>query len=681
MSKPLKWFLIIGGALCALVIAALIILPMFIDVQKFKPLIEKEVSKATGRTFTLGDNIKLSLFPLAVLSFNDLHLGNPKGFKEKDFVSIKQFDARVKLFAFVLSRFKQVKIKRFVIEEPKIVFEIQKNGRNSLDGILKKAGKKPKVKKPPKEDKPKKGIPIQGIAVDEFAITKGTIIFIDHKKGDQKEISAINLKLEDLSLDQPIQIVFSAIIDTYPMALEGSMGPMGEDINNIGKGPMRIDLSMTAINELKMDVNGEVIDPATDLQYDLAINVPSFSPRKMMRSIDQPFPVKTSDPNTLKNVELAFHVNGDKQHVAISDGVMRLDNSNLTFNASASEFSKPKLVFNLNLDGIDLDRYLPKKEKKGSKAKKQPTSKSRSAKKKPINYAPLRKLELDGNAKIGNLKVSNAKLQDIHIGITGRNGIFNIKPATLALYDGTLNATSIVNVTQNSPRTNIQLNADRVQIAPLIKDVLNKEYIEGATQATIAMSMAGDDPKIIKKTLNGNGEVVFTDGSIIGLDLVGMVTNIESAFDVSLADEQQPKTEFTELRAPFTINNGVLSTTDTVLKSPALQTLMTGTSSIPNETLDFRVEPRFVATRTEKADSPEEEVKKKVTEVKVPVLITGTYSNPKFRPDVRKLLQNAVEEQLFESKEFKKVFEKEELKPLEDATKQLLKGILKEKQK
>ena len=137
MNKALKWFLIIGGGLCVLIITALIILPMFIDVQKYKPLVEKEVSKATGRTFTIGDEIKLSLFPLAVLSFNDLHLGNPQGFEEKDFVSIKRFDARVKLFAFLLSRFKEIKVKRFIIEEPRIVMETQKDGRNSLAGIVK----------------------------------------------------------------------------------------------------------------------------------------------------------------------------------------------------------------------------------------------------------------------------------------------------------------------------------------------------------------------------------------------------------------------------------------------------------------------------------------------------------------------------------------------------------------
>jgi len=687
MNKALKWFLIIGGGLCVLIIAALIILPMFIDVQKYKPLIEKEVSKATGRTFTIGDEIKLSLFPLAVLSFNDLHLGNPQGFEEKDFVSIKQFDARVKLFAFLLSRFKEIKVKRFIIEEPKIVMETQKDGRNSLEGIVKSGVTKPEAEQKSKKDKPAKSLPIQTFAVDEFAITNGTIILIDHAKGDRKEISAITLKLDDLSLDQPIRVFFSALIEKYPFALEGNAGPLGKDLNSIGKGTMHIDLSFTAINHLKMDMKGDISDPAVDPRFDLTFNAPSFSPRKMMNSINQPFPVKTTDPKALEKVGISFHVKGNKTAVSVSDGLILIDDSNLTFTASAGEFSKPKVAFDVNLDGIDLDRYMPEKEKKKTEEKKEkkvkPQVTKQPGKKNKINYAPLRKLELDGKGKIGNLKVSNVKIQDINVKISGRNGIFKIHPATLAMYDGSLAATSVLNVTQDTPKTDMQLKADSIQIAPLIKDFLNKEYIEGTTHANISLGMAGDDPKIIKKTLNGDGELLFKDGALIGIDLLGMVSNVESAFSVSLEDEQQPKTEFTELRAPFTITNGVLNTTGTILKSPVLQTVITGNASLPKETLDFTVEPRFVATSVKKAETAEAEAtdedKKKITEIKVPVLITGTFSDPKFRPDLRKLLQSSVEDELFESKEFKKVFEKKELKPLEDATKNLIKGILKKK--
>ena len=44
MGKGLKWILIIGGGLTIFVIAALIIIPFFVDINKYKPEIEKWVA-------------------------------------------------------------------------------------------------------------------------------------------------------------------------------------------------------------------------------------------------------------------------------------------------------------------------------------------------------------------------------------------------------------------------------------------------------------------------------------------------------------------------------------------------------------------------------------------------------------------------------------------------------------
>ncbi len=131
MRKAIKWIGIIGGAFVIVLIAALLVIPMFIDVQSYKPEIEKEVTKATGRPFKIGGDLRLSLFPWAGLAFSDLHLGNPPGYKEKDFLSIKSFDAKVKLIP-LLSR--NIQIERFVIDTPKAFLEKEQRGPGQLGG-------------------------------------------------------------------------------------------------------------------------------------------------------------------------------------------------------------------------------------------------------------------------------------------------------------------------------------------------------------------------------------------------------------------------------------------------------------------------------------------------------------------------------------------------------------------
>ena len=59
--KAVKWLVIIGGSLVVLVIAALLIIPAFVDINKYKPEIENQVAKATGRAFSIGSDLDLTL--------------------------------------------------------------------------------------------------------------------------------------------------------------------------------------------------------------------------------------------------------------------------------------------------------------------------------------------------------------------------------------------------------------------------------------------------------------------------------------------------------------------------------------------------------------------------------------------------------------------------------------------
>ena len=125
MGKGLKWILIIGGGLTLFVVAALIIIPFFVDINKYKPEIEKRVAEATGRPFTIGSDLDLSLFPFAGIKFSNLQLGSPQGFQEKEFVTIKEFEVRVKLIPLIS---KEVQVNRFIMNQPRIVLVKNKTG-------------------------------------------------------------------------------------------------------------------------------------------------------------------------------------------------------------------------------------------------------------------------------------------------------------------------------------------------------------------------------------------------------------------------------------------------------------------------------------------------------------------------------------------------------------------------
>ena len=839
MKKTIKWLMIIVGSLAVLIILTLIIVPFFFDIQKYKPRIEQEMTKAIGRPFTIGGDLKLSLFPWAGLAFSDLHLGNPDGFTEKDFISIKSFDVKVK-FLPLLS--KDIQVKRFVINGPRIVLEKTKDSRASWQGLGKKESTGTLAEKERKAQEGSQGVmgnlPIKGLTVAEFAIREGELLYIDRASDTRKEVKDLNIELNDVSLEEPFKLLISAIADGKPVSIEGEVGPLGKEL---GKGTMTVDLAIKAMNILSMKIEGSVTDVVSKPQYDLNLKVENFSPKDLMKGLLTDFNLKTKDPSVLTAMSGHMKIKGTTDNIEISDGTIGLDQSKMTFSAIAKDYAKPNLTLKIQLDKLDADRYLPpaeekKTEKKAGKHAKTdygplrkmvldvainigeltyngaqikdikanlkgqsgifnldpfslnayegnmaivasldlrgdvpavtqakvdikgiqvrklmkgmipdfdlktkdpevlkvmsshmnikgttnnieisdgtieldqskmtfsaiakdltkpdltfkmnldkldadrylPPVEEKKAEKKPeeqtkTNYGPLRKMILDGMINIGELTIKGTQIKDIQAKLRGQNGIFNLDPFSLHAYEGNVAAVASLDFKGDVPVTKAKMEVKGVQVRKLISDFMKKDILEGKTNASINISMSGDNAALIKKSLDGNGEVQLRDGAIVGIDLSGMINNLKTAFGMAQSGEKKDRTDFSEFIIPFEINDGVVMTQKTSLVSPVLRVSANGNADLTKETLDFRVGPTFVATLKGQGDTQER------SGVTVPVLVTGTFTEPKFSPDLSGMLKKGIEKGIEKLIKGGTGGEDEKTQSTGDTVKGLLKGIL-----
>jgi AsmA protein len=179
-----------------------------------------------------------------------------------------------------------------------------------------------------------------------------------------------------------------------------------------------------------------------------------------------------------------------------------------------------------------------------------------------------------------------------------------------------------------------------VQVNPLLKDLSDKDFLEGAAQARIALSSSGEDPVRIKQTLDGKGSLTLSDGAIVGVDLANMARNVKAAFGGEARTGAKPRTDFAELVVPFTIENGVFHTSESVLKSPLLRLQASGKADLVKETLDFRVDPKVVGTIKGQGDEKDR------AGIGVPVIVSGTFTSPSFRPDVESLAKDKLKQLL-----------------------------------
>ncbi len=678
MKIFIKWISVAVCILLLVVVGAVFLAPKFINVNKYKPVIEKKVADATGRSFSLGDDIDLSVFPWVGLKLTDIHLGNPKGFIHKDIVSIKKFEIRLKVMP-LLSR--QVEIKTFVIDQPEIYLEKHRDGTAGWQGMGGSSEKTPKKKKAePSESQGiyanQGGLPIAGLEVKQCIIKNGRLIYQDDGSGIKKEISNLNITLKNISLDTPINISAGADIDGRPVSFEGVAGPLR---NNPGKGDLALDFSISVFRQLKIGIKGKLTDPGENLGYDFELDIPSFSPVSLLSVLGQKLPFKTADPDVLGSLSLKAGIKGSADHVSVTGGHLVLDDSTIDFTASAKAFSKPDLKFDLSLDKIDLDRYLPEQSpeaKSGSvpenlgKSPENTAGKSGSGSEQKIDYTPLRKLILDGKIRAGSLKVHGVRLEKIKVNIMAKNGVIRIDPASMNLYQGKLGSSCRFDVRKDVPVTSVKLDLAGVRAGQLIKDAMQKNLIEGRLETIAELNMKGIDPETIKHSITGHGKLTFTDGAIIGIDLADTVRSIKSFLGAGEKSAQKPKTDFAEFVVPFTASKGLVKIDGTRLVSPLIRVKASGTTDLGKSLLNLKVAPKLVASLKGQGDTQEH------TGLTIPVSIKGPFASPEIRPDLKSMFKSGEGLDVNSLKQKLSAPDKVDTKNIKDQVKGLFKGFM-----
>lgn len=630
MKTIIKWFAIVGGGLVVLSIAVLLVVPMFIDIQQFKPRIEEKVAEATGRSFRVGQ-IKLQLFPWAGVSLTQVQLGNPSGFPEGEFASVGAFDVKVKLLPLL---FKDIQVKHLNLEGLHLVLERQKDGQVNW-GFSVAESADPKTPSPADASVAPNAtdLSLKALAIGQISISDSRIQWIDRSQDVQKDMSDLSMLIRDVSLDAPLKIEAFARLDGNPISIDGVVGPLGPAP---GQGDIPINFQISALKQLDVKISGTVSDPMDALRYDTRIQTGEFSPRVVVDALGISFPVETTDKDALGKFSFRAAAAGDASRVSVSEGVVTLDQSTLTFTADVADFTKPDVAFSFHIDQIDLDRYLAPSGDNGEAASENKPTGKPVGNSKP-DYAPIRKMVLDGELRIDKLKVGGATARDLLVKVSGKQGRFVLNPLSMALYDGTLTAKGEWDFQKNIPKSNLELIAENIQAGSLLADMFEKDVISGTAAASATLNMQGDTPALIKKSLNGSGHLAFEDGAVKGIDLGAMVQNIQTAFGTSTDADTVAQTAFTEFQMPFTLKNGVMYTERTILVSPVLQVTASGNANLSSESIDFRVVPTLVDSLKGAGT---------LTQITVPVLATGTFQSPRFRPDVSGLVEKKLQDVL-----------------------------------
>src|SRR5262249_55055587 len=126
----------------------------------------------------------------------------------------------------------------------------------------------------------------------------------------------------------------------------------------------------------------------------------------------------------------------------------------------------------------------------------------------------------------------------------------------------------------------------------------------------------------------------FQDGAIRGINVAQMIRSLTTSTLSGWQDSESLNTDLTQLSASFRIDKGQAVTTDLNLIGPLVRVTGAGTIDLGTRMLGFRVEPNLYMT-TEGQGRASDPIG-----FGIPVMIAGSWSQPKIYPDMAGMLDN-----------------------------------------
>ncbi len=687
----MKWIVRLLGLLGVLVLLAVIVgvyLVVTFDPNAYKDRIESRVAEATGRELTLAGPIELTLFPSLGLRLEDARLANAEGFGDEPFADLRVIDLAVAVRPLLRG---EIEVQR--IEADGVTFRLARDadGRSNWDDLLERmdAARDEMVDTAQGNSAPA-GPPrfaLDDLEIAGLDVTDLRVEWDDRLTATRVLLAPVNLQLRgfrpgvetpvkldasvradqadaapveaDLRLDGLLNVDLVAnryalrrigsVLDLRHPALDRQVSARLETdlVLDLEQSVARAERLSAHVSDLNLTGLIEVrgLDEETPtLRADLRSN--TFNPRVLFASLGLDAP-ETTDPEALTRMALDLSVSGSPQRLEVNPFLFTLDDSSLRGEAGLDlGGARPAVRFDLAGDHLDLDRYLPP-EVEQARTADVPDVPGIPAEDIPIDLPAelMRAFDLDGRLRLGGLKLFGLTLEDIELTLRARDGEWRVEPLTGSGYQGQLEARATVDARGAVPRYAAAIDLRSVAIAPLLEALLEEESrLLGTGNLALDIRTAGASVNALTSSLNGEGEMRFSDGAVRGINVARIIRQAEARVrGETLEEDDEPnETDFTELRGTFQIRDGVVRNDDLAANSPLLRVAGRGSADLNARDMNYRLDTTLVATIEGQGGRSLEDLRG----LTLPIRISGTFSEPSFRLDLEEVLRERIDQRL-----------------------------------
>lgn len=553
------------------------------------------IERSTGRIVTINSAARLRLWPEFGISFSGVKLANPEVGNSSAFAEVDTMRVNISPGALIRRR---AEINEIKLINPVVNLVVNAQGRGNWE-----TGKTSRTAKD-----------ISSPAVPPLYVEGGTVNFLDERSGETHVFKRLDLALTLPSLEGAIDIkgsgdwqqdrVSFSLFLKSPQLLAGEGTP--------------IDLNVSG-SWLNFAFSGQAA-VSKNLQLAGTVEGGTRSLRGLMRWAG----LKIGEGKGLGVLQAKGALSLRGQVLSLSKAQFTLDGMRAQGDV-AVRFAedKPKLTARLGLDALDLNQYVPAPHGSGDEGEGLEAWSSER-----LDFSALNAIDASANLSAARLIYGRALMSDAIIDATIADGILNAKLDKVTVYGGTAGAQVVLNGKQKVPTLQASFHGEGLDGYSLLRNIGSFTWLDGRCDLAFAFAATGRNQREMIASLRGTAGIALDEGGVKDVDLAEIADAVSKDIHTGWIMDRAAETKFRQLRAEFTITDGIAESKELRVEGPDVKLSAKGVVDLLKQELDLKVDADFAAEGVHDAD------------LAVPVVVKGPWEKPKFYPDIPGILDD-----------------------------------------
>lgn len=615
----MRWIVRILGVLITLAVvavAALFLLPA----ERIANLAARQFEAATGRSLTISGSVTPTFWPVLGARVEGVTLANVAGSDAGPMLAADVVDLGVDLGALMQGN---LVIRQFEARAPQIVLERDALGVGNWNfaGVGDAAA-------PTGQAGSRAALP--PIVLDRAQITGASLRYIDRAAGTDVTVAGVSIDVSmpdsrgpatlRVSVDRNGQQgEVSARVASIEGLLAGEVVPVSATIRTTGaQGAFEGRLGLEPVAA----------------EGRLSLEVDRLGPALQLAGAGGAEPL----PDAVRPLTLGGHVTlAPTGSLHLREGMAGIGANRLRLALDALfDGARPMITGQISGEGLDLSGLTGGPAPAAQGGGGWPTAR--------IDASALGLADAQIGLTLGRVNTGFGVIDSARAALTIDRARAVLALSEVRAFEGRLTGELVAN-NRNGLSVGGTLALRDVMLLPLLRQTAGFERLTGSASADLRFLGVGQSVDAIMRSLEGQGTIAFGQGEILGIDLAAMLRNLDAS-----ALGQGSSTIYQSIGASFTMAGGVLTNQDLRLEAPLFGVAGRGTVDLGAQTLNYRVTPE--AMRNAETGAA----------LRVPLIITGPWSEPRFRLD----LEGLAEQRLQEERERLEARAREEVQRLQD---------------